>query len=239
MQDVTYLTSQLERTKLSEKMIKEDLSRVDECVTHSIHKLGLDYERCENKGEISTKFVPSSTYNDEEETLKVKQIPNPPNPKSSFNLKRGVKRESPKPRDEASDVRELRGGMLSMLETHIVISSLITCLILILMFHLTFTLVLRLTLLHVLFLSSFMDLSIAHMVSVHERTVLSIDDLVTTHVLVVVVISRVGLVFLLEDPTPTLSQDTWMVHVFPIVVHVPFGQVVSVKGCEDFFWSHG
>jgi hypothetical protein len=137
------------------------------------------------------------------------------------------------------NVRELRGGMLSMLETHIVISSLITCLILILMFHLTFTLVLRLTLLHVLFLSSFMDLSIAHMVSVHERTVLSIDDLVTTHVLVVVVISRVGLVFLLEDPTPTLSQDTWMVHVFPIVVHVPFGQVVSVKGCEDFFWSHG
>jgi hypothetical protein len=138
-----------------------------------------------------------------------------------------------------SDVRELRGGMLSMLETHIVISSLITCLILILMFHLTFTLVLHLTLLHVLFLSSFMDLSIAHMVSVHERTVLSIDDLVTTHVLVVVIVSRVGLVFLLEDPTPTLSQDTWMVHVFLIVVHVPFGQVVSVKGCEDFFWSHG
>jgi hypothetical protein len=57
-------------------------------VTRSIHKLGLGYERCEEKGEVSTKFVPSSTYKDEEETLKVKQIPYPPNPKPSFNLKR-------------------------------------------------------------------------------------------------------------------------------------------------------
>jgi hypothetical protein len=40
-QDVAYLTSWLERTKLSEKMIEEDLSRVDECVTHAIHKLDL------------------------------------------------------------------------------------------------------------------------------------------------------------------------------------------------------
>jgi hypothetical protein len=83
---------------LSEKIIEEDLSRVDECVTHSIHKLGLGYERYEGNGEISTKFVLSSTYNDEEETLKAKQIPYPPNPKPSFNPKRGVKRESPKPR---------------------------------------------------------------------------------------------------------------------------------------------
>jgi hypothetical protein len=80
---------------LSEKIIEEDLSRVDECVTHSIHKLGLGYERCEDKGEISTKFMPTSTYNDEEETLKAKQIPYPRNPKPSFNPKRGVKRESP------------------------------------------------------------------------------------------------------------------------------------------------
>jgi hypothetical protein len=101
MQNVAYLTSWLERTKLSEKIIEEDLSRVDESVTRSIHKLGLGYERCEDKGEISTKFVPSSTYNDEEETLKAKQIPYPPNPKTSFNSKKGVKRESPKPREEA------------------------------------------------------------------------------------------------------------------------------------------
>jgi hypothetical protein len=64
------------------------LSWVDECVTHSIHKLGLGYERCEDKSEISTKFVPSSTYKDEEETLKAKQISYPPNPKPSFNPKR-------------------------------------------------------------------------------------------------------------------------------------------------------
>jgi hypothetical protein len=91
MQDVAYLTSRLERTKLSEKMIEEDLSWVDECVTHSIHKLGLSYERCEDKGEISIKFVPSSTYKVEEETLKAKQIPYPPNPKPSFNPKRAQK----------------------------------------------------------------------------------------------------------------------------------------------------
>jgi hypothetical protein len=88
VQDIAYLTSRLERTKLSEKMIDEDLSRVDECVTRYIHKLGLGYERCEPKGEISTKFVPSCTYKDEEETLKAKPIPYPPNPKPSFNPKK-------------------------------------------------------------------------------------------------------------------------------------------------------
>jgi hypothetical protein len=61
VQDIAYLTSRLERTKLSKKIIEEDLFRVDECVTHSIHKLGLDSERCEDKGEVSTNFVSSST----------------------------------------------------------------------------------------------------------------------------------------------------------------------------------
>jgi hypothetical protein len=105
----------------------------------------------------------------------------------------------------ASGVRELRGGVSSMLETHIVMSSLISRLILNLMFCLAFTLVLHLTLLHVLFLGSLMDLTIAHMVLVHERTALSLDTLVTTHVLVVVIVSHVSMVFLLEGPTPTLS----------------------------------
>jgi hypothetical protein len=91
MQDVAYLTSWLERTKLTEKMIKEDLSRVDEFVTRYMHKLGLGYERCKDKGEISTKFLPTSTYKDEEEILKAKQIPYPPNPKPSFNPKRAKK----------------------------------------------------------------------------------------------------------------------------------------------------
>jgi hypothetical protein len=109
--------------------------------------------------------------------------------------------------------RELRGGMLSMLETHIMMSLLIFCLALILMFHLAFTLVLLLALSHVLCLtlllvlrlSSLMDPTIAHMVLVHERTSLSLDALVTAHVLVVVIVSRMGLVFPLEGPSPTLS----------------------------------
>jgi hypothetical protein len=130
----------------------------------------------------------------------------------------------------ASGIRELRGVVLSMLEPHIVMSLLISRLVLILMLHLAFTLVLRLALLHVLFLSSLTDLTIAHMVLIHERTALSLDILVMTYVLIVVIISCVGLVFLLRGPTPTLSRDTWMVHIFPIMVHVPLGQVVRCKG---------
>jgi hypothetical protein len=71
-----------------------------------------------------------------------------------------------------------------------------------------------------------MDLTIAHMVLVHERTALSLDALVTAHVLIVIIVSRVGLIFLLELLTLTLSPDIWTVHVFPVVVHVPLGQVV-------------
>jgi hypothetical protein len=130
----------------------------------------------------------------------------------------------------ASGRRDLKEGVLSMLETHIVMSSLIFHLVLILMFHLAFTLVLRLAFFHVLCLSSLMDLTIYHMVLVHERTVLSLDALVMPHVLIVVIVSRVGLIFPLEGPAPTLSRDTWTVHAFPVVVHVPLGQVVRCKG---------
>jgi hypothetical protein len=122
----------------------------------------------------------------------------------------------------ASSVRELIGVVLSMLEIHIVMSSL--------SFRLVLTLVLRLALLHVLFLSSLIDLTIAHMVLVHERTILSLDALIMAHVLIVVIISHVGLVFLLEGLTLTLSRNTWTVHVFSIMVHIPLGQVVRCKG---------
>jgi hypothetical protein len=125
-----------------------------------------------------------------------------------------------------------------MLETHVVMSSLIFRLVLILMFHLAFTLVLLLTNSHVLclalllmlHLNSLMDPTIAHMVLVHERTTLSLDALVTAHILIVVTVSRVGLIFPLESPFPTLSRDTWTVHAFPVVVHVPLSQVVRCKG---------
>jgi hypothetical protein len=130
----------------------------------------------------------------------------------------------------AFDESELRRGAKSMIETHIMISSLICRLILILMFHLARTLMLCLASFHVLFLSSVTFLTIAHLVLVHERTALSIDALVTAHVIIVVMISCVGRVFLLEGPTPTLSRDTWTVHIFPVVVHVPLDQVVRCKG---------
>jgi hypothetical protein len=92
-----------------------------------------------------------------------------------------------------------------MLETHIVMSSLIFRIVLIPMFCLAFTLMLRLAIFHVLCLSSLMDLTIAHMTLAYERTVLSLDAFVTAHILVVVTVSRVGLVFPLEGPFPTLS----------------------------------
>jgi hypothetical protein len=138
----------------------------------------------------------------------------------------------------ASDERELRGGMLSMLETHIVMSLFIFCLALILMFCLSLTLMLCLALFHmlcislhlVLNLSSLMNLTIAHMVLVHERIALCLDALDTAHILIVVIISRIGLVSLLEGLTLTLSRDTWTVHAFLIMVHVPLGQVVRCKG---------
>jgi hypothetical protein len=96
-----------------------------------------------------------------------------------------------------SDVRELRRAALTMIETYIVMSFLIFCLAL--------TLTLHLALFLVLCLISLMDLTIAHMILVHERTTLCLDDLVTTHILIVVIISHVGLVFLLEGLTLTLS----------------------------------
>jgi hypothetical protein len=117
-----------------------------------------------------------------------------------------------------------------MVETHIMMSSLIFCLVPILMFRLAFTLVLLLALFHVLYLSLLMDPTIAHMVLVHERTALSLDTLVRAHVLIVVTVSSVCLIFPLVDPFPTLSRDTWMVHVFPVMVHIPLGQVVRCKG---------
>jgi uncharacterized protein YjeT (DUF2065 family) len=78
-------------------------------------------------------------------------------------------------------------------------------------------------------LASFMDLIISHMVLVHERTALCLNTLVTAHVLIVVIISRVGMVFLLEGLTLTLSPDTWTVHVFPVMVHIPLVQMVRCK----------
>jgi hypothetical protein len=62
-----------------------------------------------------------------------------------------------------------------MLETHIVMSSLMFCLAFTLMLLLTLSHVLCLVLLLVLHLSSLMNPTIAHIVLVHERTALSLE----------------------------------------------------------------
>jgi hypothetical protein len=49
------------------------------------------------------------------------------------------------------------------------------------------------------------------------------------HILIVVIIPRVGMVSLLEGLILTFSQDTWTVHIFPVVVHVPLVQMVRCK----------
>jgi hypothetical protein len=100
-----------------------------------------------------------------------------------------------------------------MLETRIVMSLLIFRLILLLVLHQI----------------SFMDLTIAHMVLVHEIIALCLDALVMAHILIVVFVPRVGTIFLLEALTLALSQDTWTVHVFPIMVHIPLVQMVRCK----------
>jgi hypothetical protein len=86
---------------VSEKMIEDDLSRVEESATKFTYKLGVGFERCEDKGEKSPpKFVPSSNYHKEEEALKPIKTHYPSNPKPSFNPKRGVKKTTPKPSEE-------------------------------------------------------------------------------------------------------------------------------------------
>jgi hypothetical protein len=207
------LTARLEKTVLSEKMIEDDLSRVEEGATKSTYKLGIGFERCEDKGEKSVhKFIPSSTYHKEEATIKPTKAHYPSNPKPSFNPKREVRKETPKLREEificmfcgrvshldefCFRCKRIEKRHLIMPETHIVMSVLI--------FRLALSLVLCLTLL-VLCLSSLMDLTIAHMVWVHKRTALSLDALVTSHVLIVVIVSHVGLFFLLQGLTLTLS----------------------------------
>jgi hypothetical protein len=71
---------------VSEKMIEEDLSWVEEGATKSTYKLGVGLERCEDKAEKSApKFVPISNYHKEKETLKPIKTHYPSNLKPSFN----------------------------------------------------------------------------------------------------------------------------------------------------------
>jgi hypothetical protein len=215
---------------VSEKITEENLSRVEESATKSTYKLGVGFERCEDKGEKSApKFVPSSNYHQEEEALKHIKAHYPSNPKPSFNPKRSVKKNTPKLGEEvyicmfcghAGHLDEFCFRYKRMEKRHVDYSRnsyhdefIGFCLI----FHLV---------LHLIFL---MDLSIAHMALVHERAVLCLDALVSTHILIVVFVSHVGMVFPLEVSILTLSQVALMVHAFPVVVHIPLAQMVRCK----------
>jgi hypothetical protein len=101
-QEVAYLTSRLERTMVSEKMIEDDLSQVEESATKFTYKLGIGFERYEYKGvKSSPKFVPTSNYHKEEETIKSTKTHYPFSQKPTFNPKREVRKETFKPREEA------------------------------------------------------------------------------------------------------------------------------------------
>jgi peptidyl-tRNA hydrolase len=77
-------------------MIEEDLSRVEESTTKSTYRLGVGFERCEDKGEKSVpKFIISSTCHKEETTIKPTKAHYPSNPKPSFNPKREASKKPP------------------------------------------------------------------------------------------------------------------------------------------------
>jgi hypothetical protein len=230
-QEVAYLSSRLERTIVSEKMIEEDMSRVEESITKSTYKLGIGFDRCENKCEKSApKFVPSSNYHQEEEALKPIKIHYLSNPKPSFIPKRDVKKNTPKPSEKvyicmfcsrAGHLDEFcfRRKRIEKRRVDYARNS----------YHDEF----------INFLPHFsshgrlvflMNLTIAHMILVHERVVLCLDALVSTHTLIMVFVPRVGMIFPLEVSILTLSPIALTVHTFPIVVHVPLTQMVRCKG---------
>jgi hypothetical protein len=205
-QEVTHLSSHLERTIVSEKVIEEDLTRVEESATKSTYKLGVGFERCEDKGEKGApKFVLSSNYHKEEESLKQTKTHYPSNPKPSLNPKRGVKKNTPNQSekvyicmfcDRAGHLDEFcfQWKRIEKRRIDYARNS----------YHDEF----------IDFLPHFsshapshffMDLTIAHMVLVHERVALFLDALVSTHAFIVVFIPRVGMIFLLEMSILTLS----------------------------------
>jgi hypothetical protein len=81
-------------------MIEDDLNHVEEGATKSTYKMGIGFEGCEDKGEKSApKFVPTSNYHKEEETLKSTKTHYPSNQKPSFNPKSGKERNPQEKRE--------------------------------------------------------------------------------------------------------------------------------------------
>jgi hypothetical protein len=175
---------------------------------NQIHiQVGVGFERCEKKGEKSPlKFVPSSNYHKEEETLKPTKTNCASNPKPSLKPKRDVKKETPNPREEAFVCMFCgRAGHLD---------EFFFCRKKIEKRHLdyarnsyhyefsdfpprSFSRTSPCTSSRALYQFSHGPNHLAHMVLIHERTTLSLDSLVMTHVLIMVIVSCVGLIFLL------------------------------------------
>jgi hypothetical protein len=155
-QEVAYLTARLDKTVLSEKLIEEDLSRVEESATKSTSDWVLVLRRVRIRvGRVAPSSFPAPP------TTKRKQQSNPPKltthpTQSHASTQREKQGKKPPSRERkllcacfmavlvtwmsfASGERELRGDVLSLLETHIVMSSLIFCLVPILMFRPDFT----------------------------------------------------------------------------------------------------
>jgi hypothetical protein len=78
-QEVTYLSARLEKTVLSEKMIEEDFSRVEESVTKSTYRLGVGFEICEKKDEKSalSLFLAPATIKKRKHSNQPKPITHP------------------------------------------------------------------------------------------------------------------------------------------------------------------
>jgi hypothetical protein len=202
------------------------LSRVEESATKSTYKLGVRFERCEKKSEKSApKFVPSSKYHKEEEALKPTKTHYPSNPKPSFKPKREVKKETPKPREEAFVC--MFYGCAGHLDEFCFRRKRIE------KRHFDYT--------RNSYRDEFSDFLTHSFSRASPRTSSCtfshfshgpnhrLDALVTTYVLIMVIIFCVGPVFLLDGLALTLSRDTWTVHIFPVVAHIPLGQIVRCK----------
>jgi hypothetical protein len=91
-QEVAYLTARLEKTILSEKMIEDDLSRVEETAIKSTYRLGIEFERCEKKVRrvLLSLFLALATIKKRKHSNQLKHISHPIQSHSS----------TPKPREE-------------------------------------------------------------------------------------------------------------------------------------------
>jgi hypothetical protein len=246
-QEVTYLTARLEKIDLSEKMIKEDLSRVEESIIKSTYRLSVGFERCEKKGEKSAaKFVPSSSYHKEEEALKPTKAHYPSNLKPSFNPKSEERKETTKPREKAFVCIFCgRAGHLNE-------------------FCFWWKRIERMRVEYTRdsYRDEFIDFPARSYSHVPPRFYSRASPRTSFGALAQFAHGpihhsydfgprenhfeprrfgydprprrgdrfpcRSG--FPLEGPFPTLSRDTWVVHAFPVMVHVPLGQVVRYKG---------